>query len=83
MLPLAVRIIRTRSLLRIIWCRFMARRFRLTFLIRQSGINRGSLTIQAAFQLAFLIYQVEPSAIGVQESLNPISFSLYSILTNG
>ncbi len=82
MLPLAVRIIRTRSLLRIIWCRFMARRFRLTFLIRQSGINRGSLTIQAAFQLAFLI-QVEPSAIGVQESLNPISFSLYSILTNG
>ena len=79
MLPLAVRIIRTRSLLRIIWCRFMARRFRLTFLIRQSGINRGSLTIQAAFQLAFLI----PSAIGVQESLNPISFSLYSILTNG
>lgn len=82
MLPLAVRIIRTRSLLRIIWCRFMARRFRLTFLIRQSGINRGSLTIQAAFQLASL-YQVEPSAIGVQESLNPISFSLYSILTNG
>lgn len=78
MLPLAVRIIRTRSLLRIIWCRFMARRFRLTFLIRQSGINRGSLTIQAAFQLAFLI-----PAIGVQESLNPISFSLYSILTNG
>lgn len=82
MLPLAVRIIRTRSLLRIIWCRFMARRFRLTFLIRQSGINRGSLTIQAAFQLAFLI-PGRTIRTGVQESLNPISFSLYSILTNG
>lgn len=82
MLPLAVRIIRTRSLLRIIWCRFMARRFRLTFLIRQSGINRGSLPFRQLFS-SLSLYQVEPSAIGVQESLNPISFSLYSILTNG
>lgn len=82
MLPLAVRMIRTRSLLRIIWCRFMAWRFRLTFLIRQSGINRGSLTIQTAFQLTFLI-PGRTIRNWRAESLNPISVSLYSILTNG
>lgn len=82
MLPLAVRMIRTRSLLRIIWCRFMAWRFRLIFLIRQSGINRGSLTIQTAFQLAFLIpgRTIRNWRAGIVESdFRP----LYSILTNG
>ena len=47
-----------------------------------SIINVSEMLITAQISAADG-YQVEPSAIGVQESLNPISVSLYSILTNG